>query len=142
MPTYEYRCADGHRFERVQRMSDDPIRSCPECGAESERLLSAGAGFLFRGDGFYITDYRSEDYRKAARAESGGGGDGSNGDKPASGSDKAAPKEVPAPASGTEGLGGSPEAGKAAAGAKSTEAASPAPTRSPSTASGSDRSSG
>lgn len=69
MPTYEYRCPKGHDFELFQRMSDDPRASCPFCGLESERLLSGGAGFLFKGDGFYITDYRSESYKKAASQE-------------------------------------------------------------------------
>ena len=81
MPTYEYRCPSGHTFELFQRMSDEPRAQCPECGQESERLLSGGAGFLFKGDGFYITDYRSEDYKKAASKEGGadaGSGDGSS----------------------------------------------------------------
>ena len=69
MPTYEYRCPKGHEFELFQRMSDEPTANCPTCAAASERLLSAGAGFLFKGDGFYITDYRSEAYRKAAKAD-------------------------------------------------------------------------
>jgi putative FmdB family regulatory protein len=72
MPTYEYRCANGHRFERFQRMSEPPVDVCPECGASAERLLSAGAGLLFKGSGFYITDYRSDSYKKSAAAESGG----------------------------------------------------------------------
>jgi putative FmdB family regulatory protein len=71
MPTYEYRCPKGHEFDLFQRMSDPPRADCPECGAESVRLLSSGAGFLFKGEGFYITDYRSEDYRKAAGSEKG-----------------------------------------------------------------------
>ena len=69
MPTYDYRCPDGHTFERFQRMSDEPVAECPTCGARAGRILSAGAGFLFKGEGFYITDYRSESYRKAAEAE-------------------------------------------------------------------------
>jgi putative FmdB family regulatory protein len=72
MPTYEYRCSSGHEFEIVQRMSDEPRATCPECGAEARRLLSTGAGFLFKGEGFYITDYRSDAYRKAAKAETKG----------------------------------------------------------------------
>ena len=78
MPTYEYRCANGHAFEQFQRMTEPPVEKCPECGAPAERLLSAGAGLLFKGSGFYITDYRSESYKKAAQAESGGSsGEGS-----------------------------------------------------------------
>ena len=73
MPTYEYRCANGHLFELFQRMSEDPVDSCPQCGAPAERQLSAGAGLLFKGSGFYITDYRSDSYKKAAEKDSGGG---------------------------------------------------------------------
>lgn len=70
MPTYEYRCPNGHRFEVFQKMSDDPVAACPECGANAERLISGGAGFLFRGEGFYITDSRSADYKDKASKES------------------------------------------------------------------------
>ena len=74
MPTYEYRCTScQHDFEKFQRMSDEPVAECPECGAPAERRLSGGAGLLFKGSGFYITDYRSDSYKKAAKAESGGG---------------------------------------------------------------------
>lgn len=60
MPTYEYVCeACEHRFERFQRMSDRPVRTCPECGGRRvKRLISPGAGLLFKGPGFYATDYR------------------------------------------------------------------------------------
>ena len=72
MPTYEYRCtACSHEFEKIQRMSEDPGAECPACGAKSERKLSAGAGLLFKGSGFYITDYRSDGYKQAAKAEGG-----------------------------------------------------------------------
>lgn len=73
MPTYEYRCPEGHEFEVFQRISDDPGAECPECGRPAERQISAGAGFLFKGEGFYITDYRSQDYKKKASSEKGGG---------------------------------------------------------------------
>ncbi|MDE2874032.1 MAG: zinc ribbon domain-containing protein [Gemmatimonadota bacterium] len=74
MPTYDYRCREcGRDFEVFQRMSDKPGASCPGCGNAAERLISGGAGFLFKGDGFYITDYRSDDYRKKAREEAGAG---------------------------------------------------------------------
>ena len=69
MPTYEYLCRRGHEFELFQRMSDPPADQCPRCGADASRKISGGAGFLFRGEGFYITDHRSEGYRKAAKAE-------------------------------------------------------------------------
>ncbi len=72
MPTYEYRCPDGHEFDLFQRMSDEPGADCPECGKPAERLLSAGGGLLFKGEGFYITDYRSAEYKKKAQAETGG----------------------------------------------------------------------
>lgn len=87
MPTYEYRCPDGHEFELFQKMSDDPVASCPECGKDAARRISGGAGFLFKGEGFYITDYRSDDYKKKASKESGkgDGGSGGSGDAAASG---------------------------------------------------------
>lgn len=69
MPTYEYRCENGHTFERFQRITEPPIDVCDECGAPAERLLSPGAGILFKGSGFYATDYRSESYKKAAEAD-------------------------------------------------------------------------
>lgn len=71
MPTYEYRCSHcGTDFEKFGRMSDPPVEACPSCGREAERRMSAGAGLLFRGSGFYITDYRGEGYRKAAASDS------------------------------------------------------------------------
>lgn len=76
MPTYEYLCPQGHEFEVFQRISDDPGAACPECGEPATRQISAGAGFLFKGDGFYITDYRSSDYKKRASTDGGGGGKG------------------------------------------------------------------
>ena len=71
MPTYEYRCSKGHHFELFQRISEEPVKTCPECGASAERLLSAGAGLIFKGSGFYSTDYRSDTYKKAEKADSG-----------------------------------------------------------------------
>ena len=58
MPTYEYRCPSGHEFEVVQRITDRrPRTKCPVCGKIAERQLSGGAGLIFKGSGFYITDY-------------------------------------------------------------------------------------
>jgi putative FmdB family regulatory protein len=71
MPTYEYTCDHcEHHFELFQQMTDPVKRKCPECGRLTlRRLVGAGAGILFRGNGFYQTDYRSDSYRKAAEAE-------------------------------------------------------------------------
>ena len=70
MPHYDYRCRDcGHKFECFQSMSDDKLTECPECGGHLERLIGAGAGLIFKGSGFYVTDYRTDSYRKAARAD-------------------------------------------------------------------------
>jgi putative FmdB family regulatory protein len=71
MPTYDYECQKGHRFEIFQKMSDDPVTECPDCGAAAQRKISGGAGFLFKGDGFYITETRSDDYKKKASADKG-----------------------------------------------------------------------
>ena len=66
MPTYDYKCPGcGHRFESFRPMTD-PEADCPICGSKAKRLISAGAGFLFKGSGFYITDHRSPEYKRKA----------------------------------------------------------------------------
>lgn len=71
MPTYAYRCTKcEHEFETFEKMSARPrARKCPVCGGRAERVISGGAGFLFKGEGFYVTDYRSEEYRSRAKEE-------------------------------------------------------------------------
>jgi putative FmdB family regulatory protein len=71
MPTYDYICkACGHALEIFHSMSEAAKRKCPECGKlKLERQIGAGAGILFKGDGYYETDYRSESYKKGAAAE-------------------------------------------------------------------------
>ena len=71
MPTYEYVCQKcEHRFERFQSIMARPIRKCPSCGKASvQRLVGAGGGILFKGSGFYQTDYRSDSYKKASESE-------------------------------------------------------------------------
>lgn len=71
MPTYEYRCKTcEHAWEEFQSIKSEPSRKCPECGKlKAERIISAGGGILFKGSGFYETDYRSESYKKGAKAE-------------------------------------------------------------------------
>lgn len=75
MPTYDYVCdACGHKFELFQSIKDDPIRKCPECKKlKLRRLFGTGAAVMFKGSGFYQTDYRSDSYKKKAQAESSGG---------------------------------------------------------------------
>jgi putative FmdB family regulatory protein len=103
MPLYEYQCTKcGHRFERIQKFSDPPVKKCPECGGKVEQLLSAPA-VQFKGSGWYVTDYArkgaskgdSVDESKSADAKS---GDGKSGDKAAgekSPSDKSGEKSKP-----------------------------------------------
>ena len=70
MPTYDYKCKKcEHRFEVFQSINSEPGALCPICGYESERMIGMGAGFLFKGSGFYTTDYRSDSYRKAAESD-------------------------------------------------------------------------
>ena len=80
MPTYEYLCEKcGREFEKFQSMAEKPLKTCPKelCGLKPwgkgrvRKLISAGAGLLFKGSGFYITDYRSDGYKAAAKKESG-----------------------------------------------------------------------
>lgn len=74
MPTYEYACDScGHEFEEFQSITAKPLRKCPECKKPAlRRLIGTGAGIIFKGSGFYQTDYRSDSYKKAAEKETGG----------------------------------------------------------------------
>lgn len=82
MPTYEYECGKcGHVFERFQSMNDEPVKRCPLCRCKVRRLFGTGAGIIFKGSGFYETDYRSESYKQAAKKEQGGSSSGSGEDK-------------------------------------------------------------
>jgi len=73
MPTYDYKCtACGHTFEQFQSIMAPPVKRCPVCGkAKVKRLIGAGAGLIFKGSGFYITDYRDAGYKEKVKAESG-----------------------------------------------------------------------
>ncbi|MDZ4675446.1 MAG: zinc ribbon domain-containing protein [Gemmatimonadota bacterium] len=78
MPTYEYRCPDGHAFEKIQKMTDKPRAICPTCRKQATRQISGGAGLVFKGSGFYITDYgkdgkgpRKKDASEAAPSTAG-----------------------------------------------------------------------
>lgn len=74
MPTYEYECPEGHVFEKFQKMTDKPRAKCPVCGKAAIRKISGGAGLVFRGSGFYITDYGKDGKgpRKVPEGEKGG----------------------------------------------------------------------
>ncbi len=70
MPTYEYRCPKcGTEFETFQKISAKPVAKCPKCGANAKRLLSGGAGLVFKGSGFYLTDYGRAGQKKPESGE-------------------------------------------------------------------------
>jgi putative FmdB family regulatory protein len=102
MPTYEYRCtACKHEFEQFQSMKDKPLRTCPACKkAKLERLIGTGGAIIFKGSGFYQTDYRSEGYKKAADADKPADKSGEN--KPAETKAESKTEAKPAPAKQTE----------------------------------------
>ena len=98
MPTYDYKCnACDHRFEQFQSMKDKALKKCPACGKNAlERLIGTGAAVLFKGSGFYQTDYRSEGYKKAAAAETkGSDGSSSSSAGESKGSTEAKPAAAP-----------------------------------------------
>ena len=113
MPTYQYKCeACGKEFEKFQSITAPAIRKCPACGKNRvKRLIGTGAGLIFKGGGFYETDYRSEAYKTAAKADSGAapaakessgstaaaGGKSESTPKSAGGSTPAAAKSAPEP---------------------------------------------
>jgi len=73
MPTYQYRCSECQKeFEEFQSISDPPITICPACGGRTERVITGGAGLIFKGSGFYITDYRDGKYKADAAKDSSG----------------------------------------------------------------------
>lgn len=108
MPTYEYVCEKcDHKFDHFQSIKDEAIKVCPQekCGMKKwgkgkvRRAIGAGAGLIFKGSGFYITDYRSENYKAAAKKESGGGETKSGGEsksesKPSGGETKSTPPKA------------------------------------------------
>ncbi len=100
MPTYEYACAKcGHEFEFFQSMKDKPLTVCPKekCKLKKwgkgrvKKLMGTGAGLIFKGSGFYITDYRSENYKQGAKKESSAGESKATDSKSSGGESKPAP---------------------------------------------------
>ena len=105
MPTYEYICEKcGHEFEALQPISAEPLRVCPKelCGRKKwgrgrvKRRISGGGGLLFKGSGFYITDYRSEGYKQAAKKDAAPANPAPDKSKPGKGETRAAPVKTPA----------------------------------------------
>lgn len=101
MPTYEYRCTAGHDFQLVQRMSDKPKTKCPVCGKAASRLISGGSGLIFKGSGFYITDY-GKDGKGARKPEAEGVAAASEGTPKAESGAKAETAAAPAAAAKPE----------------------------------------
>jgi len=87
MPTYEYECKKCGRFELFQRITDAKLKRCPTCKGTVKRLLGSGAGIIFKGTGFYQTDYRSDSYRKGVKSESGSASVDTTTKSPASGTE-------------------------------------------------------
>jgi len=70
MPTYQYECKKcGYSFEKFQKMTDKPLSKCPECKGAVSRIIGLGGGVIFKGPGFYTTEYRSEEYKRKEKAE-------------------------------------------------------------------------
>lgn len=113
MPTYEYLCANGHAFERFQKMTDRPVGKCPTCGAKAARKISGGQGLIFKGSGFYITDYGKDG--KGPRKESDAGNTGA-------GESTAPAKEAPPAPKRDTPKGDAPKSGKSGAGGKADAA--------------------
>jgi len=114
MPTYEYHCLKCEKnFEVFQSMKDNAFKTCPEAQCqvspwghgEVKRLLGTGAGLIFKGSGFYTTDYRSEGYKQAAKKDSGGGA------KESKAADKPAATPPPSSGGGTSSSSGGTSSG-------------------------------
>ena len=122
MPTYEYRCPEGHEFEKfVQKMSDAKSElTCPVCGAVAQRRMSAGGGLLFKGSGFYITDY-GKDGKKDQRAAS------EKSSEKSSGGTSAESKSSESKSSDGSGSSTAPSTSAAPASSASTPSTAPAP---------------
>jgi putative FmdB family regulatory protein len=95
MPIYEYKCENGHVFEAIQKMTDEPLHECQECGAPASRLLSAPA-IHFKGSGFHNTDYGTRKGGNGGASEGGSGGDSGSSPKPDSGKSESKPDSKPA----------------------------------------------
>ncbi len=123
MPTYDYRCdACEHAFDQFQSITAEPLKKCPSCGkSKLRRLIGTGGGIIFKGSGFYQTDYRSESYKKAAdsdkpKTEGGTSGESKKAD--------ATPADAAKPAAKTETPAAKPESAAKSKSAKSSSSKS------------------
>ena len=125
MPTYDFRCPNGHDFEKFYRKISDAASElpCPECGATAQRRVSGGAGLVFKGSGFYLTDYGKDAHRKPApgapakddaatkdgkgAAATASTGDSTSGGASAAKGESTVSESKPAPSKGGAGPGGS-----------------------------------
>src|SRR5262245_19484097 len=102
MPTYEYECPSGHVFEKFQKMTDKPRAKCPTCGKPAVRRISGGAGLVFKGSGFYITDY-GKDGKGPRKSETEKPASESKPEAPAKSDTKPAAKSEAAPSKKADG---------------------------------------
>jgi putative FmdB family regulatory protein len=139
MPTYEFRCPNGHTFDQLHKISDAPqVATCSTCGAEAARVISGGAGLVFKGSGFYLTDYGKNAHRTSGPAAAGGEGKGeaktdgaSGGSKESGASGGASGGGAAAPASGATSSGGSAAGGSTSGGSSSSGSAASGGSSSP-----------
>lgn len=80
MPTYEYKREDGSTFEMIQSMSDDALKTCPQTGQPVKRMISGGSGVVYKGTGFYVTDYKNNGNGSASSENSGSDNKSGSGD--------------------------------------------------------------
>ena len=112
MPTYEYQCPEGHEFELFQKMSEKPRAKCPVCGKLSERQISGGAGLVFKGSGFYITDYGKDGKGPRKDPSEKADSSGSKESKPAESKPESSAKAEAKPTAKSEGKSGKQPPGK------------------------------
>jgi putative FmdB family regulatory protein len=117
MPTYVYRCTKGHTFERFHSISDETPRRCPRCRSAAKRVPAGGGGVLFKGSGFYATDYRSKGYQESATRERGAPGEAGSGEAKSEGA-KTSEGAKPAGGAKAEKKGAPPRAGGGKGGGK------------------------
>ena len=128
MPTYDYRCPNGHDFEHFYRKISDATTElpCPKCGAVAARRVSGGAGLVFKGSGFYLTDYGKNAHRKSG-AEAGSGGSGGDSKSDSSGDGKSAAAD----SSKTDAAASSSKSESASGATSKSESAKPEPKTAP-----------